>query len=487
MTIDSSTTLPSAGDSIPVGTPIPGDRHSVSVSLPRWQDVVDYEEKELKLSCGYPRFVIHPAVKALAEEGAGAEATALPFPSAAVAQAGAEFIRRRAGVGSRVIEYRGVFILETAATGAQALKDFWQHTGMIVSSRQAEAARGGERAEVDAAAVRAALRGHLARLYDCAESDVFLAPTGMGAQYAALRALQARQPGKRTAQLGFSYVDTFKLQEKTGAGGVLLHDLEHIGKDLGELLATETLAGCFAEVPGNPLLGSADLRQVTPQLRRFRVPLVADDVVATPYNVDLRDHADLVATSLTKFMAGTGDVMGGALVCNPRSPLYGELKEAVAAAHEELLWEEDAAILERHIQGFPDRMRRHNAGGLYIAERLRAHPAVERVWYPKWEFSSAYEAVRKPEGGWSGLITFLPKDAPRRAAGIYDRMAVCKGPSLGTVFTLACPFTLLAHYTELAWAEDRGVSRHLIRLSIGLEPPEQIWAALERALAEGRS
>jgi len=57
-----------------------------------------------------------------------------------------------------------------------------------------------------------------------------------------------------------------------------------------------------------------------------------------------------------------------------------------------------------------------------------------------------------------------------------------KGPSLGTVFTLACPYTLLAHFNELEWAESCGVSRYLIRLSVGLEDPEELWRRLDSAL-----
>jgi cystathionine gamma-synthase len=129
-------------------------------------------------------------------------------------------------------------------------------------------------------------------------------------------------------------------------------------------------------------------------------------------------------------------------------------------------------------------MKQHNQSGLWLAERLRQHPAIERVWYPKWEFSEAYEAVRRPNGGWGALITFLPRNGAEKSPGIYDHLAFCKGPSLGTVFTLACPFTLLAHYTELEWAESCGVSRHLIRISVGLEDPEDLWQRLERALTE---
>jgi cystathionine gamma-synthase len=80
------------------------------------------------------------------------------------------------------------------------------------------------------------------------------------------------------------------------------------------------------------------------------------------------------------------------------------------------------------------------------------------------------------------LITFLPKNAAVNSPFVYDRLPFCKGPSLGTVFTLACPFTLLAHYTELDWAESCGVSRYLIRVSVGLEDPEELWRRLDRAL-----
>ena len=331
-----------------------------------------------------------------------------------------------------------------------------------------------------------ALRRQLAGFYDCAEDDVFLAPTGMASAFAALQAVLARTTGRPTAQLGFPYVDTLKLQQKLGPGGILLHHLDSIETRLRSLLDRERLAGCFCEIPGNPLLGSTDLRRVTPLLRAHRVPLVVDDVVATPFNVDLGGYADLVATSLTKFIVGTGDAMGGALICNPRSPLYSELKPLVRAQHEDLLWGEDAAVLNEQARGFPERMARHNWNGLQLAERLRTHPAVERVWYPKWEFSEAYEAVRRPRGGWGALITFLPKNADAKSPGIYDRLPVCKGPSLGTVFTLACPFTLLAHYTELDWAEACGVSRHLIRLSVGLEEPDELWRRIVGALDSER-
>lgn len=470
-----------------LGQPIPASPHAVSVALPRWQDVVGYEEKKPEvvnaLTSGYPRFFIQAQVREVAQQ-IGNGRPCLPFPSLRAARLCAEFIERTSGQQAKVLAFRGIHGVVTSDAGTTALRAFWQHTGLIVSTRQAEAHLAGRAPLAEDLAVRQSLRQQLAGFYGCAEDDVFLAPTGMAAQFAALQAVMQRAPGRPTAQLGFPYVDTLKLQEKLGHGGILLHHLGSIAQELRVLLNRQPLAACFCEIPGNPLLGSADVRQISPMLREQRVPLVVDDVVATPANVDLSGCADLIATSLTKFIVGTGNAMGGALICNPQSPLYHELKPIVSAQHEELLWGEDAVVLDAQARGFPERMKRHNHNGLLLAERLRHHPAIEHVWYPKWEFSEAYEAVRRPDGGWGALFTFLPRNGEARAPGIYDRLEFCKGPSLGTVFTLACPFTLLAYYTELEWAESCGVPRSLIRLSVGLEDPEDLWQRLERALAE---
>lgn len=468
-----------------LGQPLPDSVHAVSVALPRWQDVVGYEEKRpevlVHLRQGYPRFLIHPLVLEVGRQLAPNQ-PCLPFPSPAKAHACAAFVTRTAAAPAEVVQRRGLAGVRTNLAGEPALRAFWQHTGWIVSSRQAETWLAGEPEPAETPAILQSLRRQLAGWYDCAEADVFLTPTGMAAQATALEAVRHHTPERPTAQLGFPYVDTLKLQEKFGHGAHLLPALERITDDLEALLQRGPLAACFCEIPGNPLLGSADLARVTPVVRRHRVPLVVDDVVATPLNVDLRPHADLIATSLTKYIVGTGDAMGGAVICNPRSPYHAALRRLVQAAHEDLLWGSEARVIEAQARTFPERMRRHNANGRFIAERLRQHPAVERVWYPRWEFQDRYEAVRRPDGGYGSLVTFLPRDAAVASPRCYDRLALCKGPSLGTVFTLACPFTLLAHYGELAWAETCGVSRHLIRLSIGLEDPQLVWARLEQAL-----
>ncbi|MGA1237053.1 MAG: PLP-dependent transferase [Limisphaerales bacterium] len=467
-----------------LGKPMPSSEHAVSMALPNWEHVVGYEEQRpevvSRLACGYPRFVIHRLVGELSRRICRSN-NALVFPSVRTAQRALDFVRRRARGSGELVDGEILSGVRVTEEGWESLKLFWQHTGQIVSTRQAafylgDPGLGGSREAL------VELRGLLAEFYGCSSEDVFLTPTGMAAQDIALRVLRRRMPGRPTVQLGFPYVDTLKLQQRFGDGAELLHHLDSLETELRRVFQRGAVAGAFCEIPGNPLLGSADLRRISPILRAAGAPLVADDVVATPWNVDLSGYADLVATSLTKYVVGTGDAMGGAVICNPKSPYYRELRRLVDEEHEELLWPADAAVILDRAKSFPERMRRHNANGLTIAERLRRHPGVERVWYPKWEFPEVYEAVRKPEGGWGSLVTFMPKDAARRSPLIYDALEVCKGPSLGTVFTLACPFTLLAHYTELEWAEACGVSRYLIRLSVGLEDVDELWGRIVRAL-----
>jgi cystathionine gamma-synthase len=471
-----------------LGRSVPDTIHAVSVALPQWADVIGYEEKKpevmSRLKSGYPRFFIHKLIQQLADQMAPGQ-PCLPFPSISIAERCSEYVRKSTGQNAKVVMRRGIQGVATTFAGEAALREFWMHSGMIVSTRQAETRLAGERDLHDAPAVRESLCKQLAALYHCDEDDVFLMPTGMAAQYQALRILMRRAPHQPTIQLGFPYVDTLKIQQKFGYAGILLHKLDKITSDFAGIVRQHPIAGCFCEIPGNPQLGSADLQTISPILRQRRIPLVIDDVIATPFNIDPFKFADVVATSLTKFIAGSGDVMGGALIFNSRSPMYLELKNIADAMHEELLWGEDAQVIDQSIRDFPERMAQHNKSGLFIAERLRQHPAVERVWYPKWEFSDQYEAVRRPEGGWGAVITFLPKNAATEAPRVYDALRVCKGPSLGTGFTLACPFTILAHYQELEWAESCGVNRNLIRLSIGMEDPEDLWHRLEVALGAG--
>lgn len=469
-----------------LGRPMPDSPHAVSVALPRWRDVVGYEEGDpdvvSRMTLGYPRFVVNPAVRQLVTRLTN-NPSALPFVTERTASACAAFIRQRTGAPVSILPLAPLHVVSTTPEGWPALKAYWQHTGRILSSRQAQATLDDQPADQDGEAHRRELSRQVAALYDCPAEAVWLYPTGMAAIYAALLATRASRPGRRTLQLGFPYVDTLKLQEHF-TGGV--HFIPDRGGDLvaeaAQALAAEPFAACICEVPGNPLLGCIDIPRLAQLLKPYDVPLIVDDVVATPFNIGLSPHADIVVTSLTKYLAGSGNVMGGAVVLNHNSPHAEVLRHHLTEAFDAPLWGEDAALLSQQARHFPERMQVHNANGEFLAEKLRHHPAVEKVWYPKWEGADAYNGLRRKNGGWGGLLSFVLHDAARHTPGFYDRLRLCKGPTLGTVFTLVCPFTLLAHYKELDWAESCGVPRHLIRVAVGLEAPELLWSSFEAAL-----
>lgn len=462
-----------------LGKPLPDSEHATSVAMPLWEHVIQYEEGDetfrRKLSLGYPRFVIHPHVarlNALAmERFAGAGEGAFVAPSARVAQACQQFLRDVRGVQARLEPFGGgVVAVVYPGEAADSAKHFWQHFGEIVSSRRAKAVLEGRPAPADDGA-KARLRAQIAGLTGCAPEDVYLYSTGMAALAAALRISQRLTPGARSIQLGFPYVDGLKIQTVWGPGAHFFPTLSEEELDAAaRLLASgEPVSAVFCEVVGNPLLRMADVPRIAAIARPRGIPVVVDDTVATFANVDLLPHADLISSSLTKHFSGTGDVMAGSLIINPRSPRYAELKAAQAELFEDLFWAEDATVLAENAADFNERIARINASTEVLCDELRGHPAVAELHYPKYVTNAAYERVKRPGGGYGGLFSLVLKDAARTAAPYFDQLRVSKGPSLGTNFTLACPYTLLAHYDELDWAESLGISRYLIRVSVGLE------------------
>jgi cystathionine gamma-synthase len=212
------------------------------------------------------------------------------------------------------------------------------------------------------------------------------------------------------------------------------------------------------------------------------VPLVVDDSMSTFANHDFLPFADMLVSSLTKSFQGEGRAMGGALVLNPASPFYAVFGAALAA-DEPTLFAEDAAVIAEGAVDFIARTRRTNRSAEALAGHLAAHPLIETVYYPKLVTPEAYGQARRPEGGWGAMLSFVPKDAARVSPALYDALAADKGPGFGLNTTLVCPYTMLAHYHELDWAESCGVSRHLIRVSVGLEEASTLLARFDAALA----
>ncbi len=478
-----------------LGKPMPDSVHAVSVAMPLWEHVIGYEERRpevmAKLACGYPRFVFHPLVQQVMDEFtrqfATPEEQAFIFPSEYSAQRAVEFVKQRTGVVPRVCvgHPSGVHVVIVPRESAEHVKAYWQHFGEIVSSRWCLRMIEGAAKAPSSCPAKDVLRERLAVWYGVPSSNVFLFPTGMAAFGFAHRVLKTESPGKRTAQFGFPYVDGCNVQAVLPPGVFFLPktDAESVSR-LTEALNAEPFAGIFTEFPSNPLLDAPDVALLASLAERHGVPVVIDDTLSTPANVDLTPFADLIVTSLTKYISGVGDVMGGALIVSAGRARTARLLQRAQDLYEDLFYDEDAYVLERNSRNFLSRMQHINTTAETVCDRLKAHPAIAHVAYPKYTCPASFERVLRSGGGYAGLFSFVLKN-PADAAAVYNRLRMCKGPSLGNNFSLVCPYTLLAHYNELDWAEKQGVSRYLLRVSIGLEHPEDLIARFEEALHGG--
>lgn len=321
------------------------------------------------------------------------------------------------------------------------------------------------------------------------EDDVYLYPSGMSSIFNTHRILRANaeakgQEPRKSICFGFPYIDTLKILEKWGAGCVFyglgspacLDDLER------RLESGERFLALFSEFPSNPLLNSPDLRRIRELADKYDFAVVVDETVGNFTNIDVLSKADVVVSSLTKVFSGDSNVMGGSAVLNPQSRLYPELKQTLAREYEDNYWAEDAVFMERNSRDFISRSERINKNAEAIVARLQSCPFVKHVYYPRCSPTRAnYDACKTPNGGYGGLLS-VTFQQPEQAVAFFDALEVQKGPSLGTNFTLACPYTILAHYVELDWAAQWHVEPDLVRLSVGLEDTTDLSGKIDRAL-----
>lgn len=476
----------------PFGTPVPNSPHGVSVSMPAWQDVVDYEEGNARakahIRSGYPRFVYHPLILDLcAREAVRLKAPdCMVFPSLKVAEECVVYLaRRQAAASIYPVAGSELFVVAHEKSSAPLVKEFWMHAGMIVSSRRAEAFLRALKPNAQGDAAKIAICQHIADLTGALADDVFLYPSGMAAIYAAHSAATALSPKQKTVQLGFPYVDTLKIQQKMAVGAhYLRYDHPSDFAALGALLQREKIAAVFSEYPTNPLLRVLDLQTLSQLCRAHGALLIIDDTVGTFANIDLIPYVDMVVTSLTKYFSGVGDVLAGSMIISAASPHVKVLRAWAAADYEDVLYADDAVVLEHNSRDFSARMRTINQTAHTLAWYLHAHPKVAEVFYPEYTGRALYDEQKRTGGGYGGLLSITLKD-PRKAPAVYDTLNITKGPSLGTSYTLVCPYTLLAHYRELDFAAASGVTADLIRISVGCENPQDLIAIFATALENG--
>jgi len=300
----------------------------------------------------------------------------------------------------------------------------------------------------------------------------------MASLTSALEALNKLFPKRPILQIGFPYVDVLKLPQEIFSGSDLL--LETNTSNLASELDRRKPSAVIIELPSNPMLQCLDLPNISKLAHDRGIPVIADDTIGSAFNIEALPYADLVFSSLTKSFAGRGDILAGALIVSQYSRWKNELKEIIEDSCLAQLSDPDAIALEEASKDFMLRMPKLNNACLLLKSRLEKHPLVKRVLHP--ENCSNFQKIMKPHKGYGCLFSMELVGGLEKTKRFYDLLKVCKGPSLGTNFTLACPYVLLAHYNELKWAEDCGIPTHLLRVSVGLEKPEVLWNRFSEAL-----
>ncbi|OAX35922.1 PLP-dependent transferase [Rhizopogon vinicolor AM-OR11-026] len=619
MTAVLSTSNHTLGSAVPAFT-----QHAISVSLPTWADNVGYEEGDKRvvdaMVSGYPRFFIHLSIQKLAricEQRFGVnDERCLLCPSKKIADRCRAFILDRASLAGtpthvRLVQYLicpedaplpssqpsvELHIALFPSEASPLAKQFWQHTGLGISSRLADYClsllpadrptspvlssptssrapfkalnkhysvrrtmqspllgsalssnpnpqdvlskdqstyleeRYGRNLPVTAGSyAKRALRRRISdvlvrdSLEDCpqgpcagaqdvevgpsrrgvknvTEDDVYLFSTGMSAIWSAHQLILGARPPAKSVCYGFPYTDTLKILQKWGPGCHFLgHGLDSDMVTLEAILEQELsanpsvlpIAAVFTEFPSNPLLRSANVPLLRVLADKYDFLLVIDETIGNFVNVNVLQHADIVVSSLSKIFSGDANTMGGSLILNPQGRHYATLKAYMSATYEDTYFDEDAIFMERNSRDFTRRIRIIDENTLAVCDFLRSRsvagdtslpfPAIKEVFYPKYITPENYLACKLPEGGYGGLfsLTFTSNAASQ---AFFDNMPFQKGPSLGTNFTLACPYTILAHYAELEWAAEYGVEEGLVRISVGMEEREGLLEGFKVAL-----
>jgi len=264
-----------------------------------------------------------------------------------------------------------------------------------------------------------------------------------------------------------------------------LSDLDEVAS-----VVTKRTRLVYAETPCNPLLRLTDIAAVAEIAHAAGARLAVDSTFATPFATrPLELGADYVIHSLTKYLGGHGDAIGGALL--GRRDELADLRKRVAIRTGGILSPFNAWLIMRGLATFPLRMRAHAEGALEVARFLEAHPAVRRVIYPGLPSHPQFELARRQMASFSGILTFQVDDGQAAARVLAERLeiihyAVSLGHHRSLIFYLPTADLLTTSFRltldqEASYRQFAGDG--IFRLSVGIEEPTDLCRDLEQALS----
>lgn len=238
----------------------------------------------------------------------------------------------------------------------------------------------------------------------------------------------------------------------------------------------------WIETPSNPLLNIVDIAAVA-ALRQANQIVAVDNTFATPYfQQPLALGAQIVVHSTTKYVGGHSDVVGGIAITD--EPELAELIKFAQNAAGGVPGPHDAWLTMRGAKTLAIRMREHARNAGMVAEFLQSRADVERVYYPGLPSHPQHELARKQMSGFGGMVSFVPRGPAARALDLAARLRYFSlAESLGGVESLICVPSRMTHGSiPKEVREQRGITDGLLRLSVGIEDPEDLVEDLRGTL-----
>lgn len=254
--------------------------------------------------------------------------------------------------------------------------------------------------------------------------------------------------------------------------------------DLGSLVQSSTRA-VLAETISNPLLRVADLGRLATECHGHGLKLIVDNTFASPVLTrPLHLGADLVMHSVTKYLAGHSDVTAGVVVA--ADPEVGARLKQIGVLYGLTLSPMESWLAVRGLKTLRLRVREHSHNALAVAEFLRQQPAVRAVYYPGLPEHPQHELARRQGGGlFGGMLSIRLADEPTVVNRFMQRSQRFPfAPSLaGVDSSLSYPLGTSHRALTPEQQQQVGISAGLVRLSVGIEPVEELLADLQQALA----
>lgn len=326
---------------------------------------------------------------------------------------------------------------------------------------------------------RRALEENVAALEGAADAQAFA--SGMAAIEAVFSLLEQ---GEHAVVTGNAYGGTYRLCQQLLVGRGLSFSWVDTSdtRALEAALRPETRL-VFVETPSNPLMTVTDIGAVAALCRRKHLILAVDNTFLTPFfQRPLQRGADLVVHSVTKFLNGHSDVVGG--IVATMKPQHTERVRFVQQSAGAVPGALDCFLTLRGIKTLSLRMERHDRNGRVVAAFLDAQSQVRTVHYPGLETHAQHELAARQATGFGSLLSF-ELDTRKRAGQFLSGLRLCTlAESLGGVETLISHPATMSH-ASLPEAERQrlGVGDGLLRLSVGIEDVEDILEDLDRGLS----